>query len=172
MKPTTRYKVTMEFVLFESNFQKCQYIYPTGNRDDQFQSCRKRYGRSLMVLQPHALFHFLIRIKPTSTNVLLQVAKYVEVTRRKIWAVRRMLKCFISQISDAYRSPDWQYGDGRYHAKGSFRATASQGFFFFTLSCVPAPSATKKRTTPHCSSLLAPQNAGLTHFTPRLPPEQ
>ena len=24
---------------------------------------------------------------------------------------------FPSQISEAYPSPDWQYGDGRYHAK-------------------------------------------------------
>ena len=33
-------------------------------------------------------------MKPTSTNVLLQVAKCLELTRGNIWAVRRMLKCF------------------------------------------------------------------------------
>ena len=42
IKPNTRYKVTMEFVLFKSNYQKCYYIYPTGRRDDQFQSYTKR----------------------------------------------------------------------------------------------------------------------------------
>ena len=47
-----------------------------------------------MDLQPHPLLYFLVRMKPTSTNVFLQVAKNVEVTRGKIWAVRRMLKCF------------------------------------------------------------------------------
>ena len=44
--------------------------------------------------QPHPLLHFLIRMKSTSTNVFLQVSKNVEVTRGKLWAVRRMLKCF------------------------------------------------------------------------------
>ena len=44
--------------------------------------------------QPYPLLHFLVRMKPTSTNVFLQVAKNVEVTRGNIWAVRRMLKCF------------------------------------------------------------------------------
>ena len=33
-------------------------------------------------------------MKPTSSNVFLQVAKNIEVTRGKIWNVRRMLKCF------------------------------------------------------------------------------
>ena len=43
--------------------------------------------------QPHPLLHFLVRMKPTYTNVFLLVAKNVEVTRGKIWAVRTMLKC-------------------------------------------------------------------------------
>ena len=33
-------------------------------------------------------------MKPMSKNVFLQVAKNVEVTKGKIWAVWRMLKCF------------------------------------------------------------------------------
>ena len=41
--------------------------------------------------QPHPLFHFLIRT--TSMFVFLQVVENVEVTRGKIWAVRRILKC-------------------------------------------------------------------------------
>ena len=51
-------------------------------------------GRSLMDPQPHPLLHFLIWMKPKTMNVFLQVAKNVEVTREKMWAVRRMLKCF------------------------------------------------------------------------------
>ena len=51
-------------------------------------------GRSLMDPQPHPLLHFLVQMKPMSTNVFLQVAKNVEVTRGNFWAVRRMLKCF------------------------------------------------------------------------------
>ena len=50
-----------------------------------------------------------------------------------------------SQISEAYHSPDWQYGCGRYHAKGRFRPTAFQGVL--TLWCVSAPSVTKQLTT-------------------------
>ena len=42
----------------------------------------------------HPQLHFLVRMKSTSTNVFLQVAKNVKVTKGKIWAVRRMLKCF------------------------------------------------------------------------------
>ena len=44
--------------------------------------------------QPHSLLHFLVRMKLTSTNVFLRVAKNVKVTMGKIWAVRRMLMCF------------------------------------------------------------------------------
>ena len=47
-------------------------------------------GRSLMDAQPHPLLHFLVRMKPTSTNVFLQVTKNVEATRGKIWAVQRI----------------------------------------------------------------------------------
>ena len=32
---------------------------------------------------PYPLLYFLVRMKPTSTNVFLQVAKIVEVTRGK-----------------------------------------------------------------------------------------
>ena len=44
--------------------------------------------------QPHPLLHFLIRMKPTSTNVFLKVPKNVEAIRGKIWAVWSMVKCF------------------------------------------------------------------------------
>ena len=44
--------------------------------------------------QLHPLLHFLVRMKQTSANVFLPVAKNVKITRGKIWVVRRMLKCF------------------------------------------------------------------------------
>ena len=51
-------------------------------------------GRSLMDPQPYPFLHFFIRMKQMSMNVFLQVAKNVEVTRGKTWAVQRMMKCF------------------------------------------------------------------------------
>ena len=45
----------------------------------------------------HPQLHFLIEMELTSTNVFLQVAKNVEVTRGNIWVVRRMLKCFLTK---------------------------------------------------------------------------
>ena len=62
--------------------------------DKMINSSLVERGRSLINPQPHPLLHFLIRTKLTSTNVFLQVTKNVEVTRRKIWTVWRMLKYF------------------------------------------------------------------------------
>ena len=62
--------------------------------DETINSNLVERGGSLLDPQPHPLLHFLNRMNPTSTNVFLQVTKNVEVTRRKMWAVRRMLKCF------------------------------------------------------------------------------
>ena len=42
-KPNTRYKVTMEFVLFKSNCQKCYYIYTLG--DERINSSLVERGR-------------------------------------------------------------------------------------------------------------------------------
>ena len=55
-------------------------------------------GRSLMD-PPHPLLHFLVRMKLMSTNVFFQVAKNVKVTRGKIWALRRLLKCLPGSLS-------------------------------------------------------------------------
>ena len=52
--------------------------------DETINSSLVERGESLMDPQPHPLLHFLVRMKPTSTNVFLQVAKNVEVTIRKI----------------------------------------------------------------------------------------
>ena len=128
-------------------------------------------GRSLMDSQPHPLLHFLVRMKPASNNVFLQVAKNVGVRKGEVVDCTEDVEVFPSQISEAYPSPDFQYGERHYHAKGRFRPTAFQGIF--TLWRVAAPSATKKRTTPLFSSLLASiYNSGRTHFTLHFPPEQ
>ena len=68
--------------------------------------------------QPYPLLHFLVRMKLTSTNAFLQIAKIVEVTRGKDQGCTEDVEVFLSKISESYLSPDWQYGDGRYHAKG------------------------------------------------------
>ena len=68
--------------------------------DEMVNSSFVERGRSLMDSQPRPLLHFLIQMKPMSMNVFLQVAKNVEVTRGKIWAVRRMLKCFPTKSLD------------------------------------------------------------------------
>ena len=81
------------------------------------------------------------------------------------------VEVFPGQISETYPSPDWQYGDRCFHAKGCFSPTAFQGVL--TLWRIAAPSATKKRTTPLCSCLLVSiSNDGRTHITLHSPPEQ
>ena len=75
-------------------------------------------GRSLMDPQPHPLLHFLVRMKPTSTKVSLQVAKNVDVTSGKDLRCTVDVEVFPSQVFEAYASPDWQHVDGRFHAKG------------------------------------------------------
>ena len=108
-----------------------------------------------MDLQPHPLLHFLVRMKPTSPNVFLQVAKNVSHKGNDSICTEN-IEVFPSQISEAVM-------DGRLHANGWFHPTAFQGVL--TLWCVAASSATKKRTTPLCSSLLASiSNAGRTLY--------
>ena len=121
--------------------------------------------------QPHPLLHFLVRMKQTSTNVVLQVAENCGSHKEKDLGCPEDVEVFPNQISETYPSPDRQYADGRYHAEGLFRPTALQGVL--TLWHVPAPSATKERTTPLCFSLFSfISNAGQKHFTLRSPPEQ
>ena len=65
-------------------------------REETMNSSLVERGRSLMDqnLTYSCRSYFLVRMKPMSTNVFLQVAKNVEVTRGKIWTLWRMLKCF------------------------------------------------------------------------------
>ena len=85
--------------------------------------------------------------------------KNLVVTKGKDLECTDDVEVFPSQISEAYPSPDWQYGEGRYHAKGCFRPKEFRRVL--ALWRVAAPSAIKKRTTPLCSSFLASiSNAG------------
>ena len=65
-----RYKVAIEFVLLKSvnTFILLE--------DENFGLVER--DRSLMDTQPHPLLHFLVRMKPMSTNVFLQVAKMLK----------------------------------------------------------------------------------------------
>ena len=78
----TRYKVIIESVLFKSRLidRGFNTFIPLG--DETISSSLVGRGSSRMDLQPHPLLHFLVRMKPTSTNVFLQVAKNVEITER------------------------------------------------------------------------------------------
>ena len=112
-KQNTRYKV-WQWNLFYSKViaRSVNTFIPL--RDETINSSLVERGRSLMDPQPHPLLHFLVRMKPTSTNVFIQVAKNVEVTRGKDLGRTEDVVVFPSQISEAYPSSDWQYGDGSY----------------------------------------------------------
>ena len=121
--------------------------------------------------QPHPLLHFLVRMKPTSTNVFLQVAENLEITRRKIWAVRRMLKCFPDKYPKLISHQIASIGTDFIMQKNDSVRQHSRAFWFYGVS--QHPQLHKKRTTPLCSSLLASiSNAGRTHFKLRSPPEK
>ena len=67
--------------------------------------------------QPHPLLHFLDRMKIKSTNVFPQVAKECGSHKGKYPGCTEDVEVFPSQISEVYATPNWQYGDGHYHAK-------------------------------------------------------
>ena len=106
--------------------------------------------RSLMDTQPHPLLHFLVRMKPTSTNVFLQVAKYVEVTRGKIWIVRRMLKCFPAKSLKIIPHHIGSMGTGVIMQKDDCVRQHSREFLLHGTSQHPQ----SPRNEPHLSALL------------------
>ena len=85
----------MEFVFSKVIARNVNTFIPLGEKTTN--SSLVERDRSLMDPQSHPLLYFLVRMKPMSTNVFLQVTKNVEVTRGKIWAIRRMLKCFTAK---------------------------------------------------------------------------
>ena len=97
--------------------------------------------------QPHPLLHFLVWTKPTTTNVFLQDAKNVKVTRWKIWVIRMMFKCFPAKCLKLIHHQIGSMGTGvimqnvREH---------SRAFRFYGVSQHPQPS----RNEPHLSALL------------------
>ena len=122
-----------------NNFFHCTVFSPGRRRD-----CLVERGRSLMDPQPHPLLHFLVRMKPTSTNVFIQVAKMWK-SQGERSGIYGGCCVFPSQLYEAYASPDWPYGDGRYHAEGWFLPAAFQGVL--TLWRIAVPTAIKKRTS-------------------------
>ena len=94
--------------------------------------------------QPHPYLLFLVRMKLTRRPRMSIIR-----SSKMLNSQRDDVEVFLSQISEVYPSPDWQYGDGGYHAKGRFRSTAFQGVL--TLWPVAVPSATKNE--PHLSAI-------------------
>ena len=100
--------------------------------------------------QTHPLLHFLIRMKPTSTNVFLQVAKNVEVTRGKIWAVWRMLKCFPAKSQKLIHHQIGSMGIGGIMQNNDSAWQHARAFWHYGASQHPQ----SPRNEPHLSALL------------------
>ena len=100
--------------------------------------------------QPHPLLHFLVRMKPTSKNFFLQVAKNMEVTRGKIWAVRRMLKCFPSKFLKHIPRQIGSMGTGVIMQKNDSVRQYSRAFGF----CGASQYLQPPRNEPQLSALL------------------
>ena len=67
--------------------------------------------------QPHPLLRFLVR--ETDVHKCLSSGwKKCRSHKRKDLSFTEDVEVLPSQISEVYPSPDWQYADGRYHAKG------------------------------------------------------
>ena len=95
--------------------------------------------------QSHPLLYFLVRMKPSSTNVFPQVSKNVEVTRGKIWDVERMLKCF--PVKSLKLIP---HQIGNIIQKDDSIQQHSRAFWLYVASQHPQPP----RNEPHLSALL------------------
>ena len=98
----------------------------------------------------HPLLHFLVRIKQMSRNVFLQVAKNVEVTRGKIWAVWRMLKCFPVKSLKLIPHQIGSMGTGIIMQMDDSVWQYSGTFWLYGASQYPQPP----RSEPHLSALL------------------
>ena len=121
--------------------------------DETINSSLVERDRSLMDPQPHLLLHFLVRMKLTSTNVFLQVAKNVAVTRgkiRKIWVVRRMFKCFPAKSPKFIPHHIPSMGTGVIMQKDDSIRQHSTAFWLYGASLYPLPP----RKEPHLSALL------------------
>ena len=100
--------------------------------------------------QPHPLLHFLVRMKPTTTNVFLQVATNSKVTRGKIWYVRRMSKWFPATSLKLIPHQIGSMGTGIIMQKDDSVWQHSRAFWLYGTSQHPQPL----RNEPHLSALL------------------
>ena len=122
--------------------------------DETINSSLVERARSLMDPQPHPHLHFLVWMKPTSTNVFLQVVKNVEVTRGKIWAVRMMLKCFPNKSLNLVPHQIGSKGTGVIIQKDdSVRQDYYRAFWLYGASQHPQ---LPRNEQPLCSSCLSP----------------
>ena len=118
--------------------------------DEMINSNLVERGRPLMDPQPHPLLHFLVRMKPTSTNVFLQVSKNVEITRGKNLGVRRTLKRFPAKSLKFIPHQIGSMGTGVIMQKDDSIRQHSREFWLYGASQQPHPP----RNEPHLSALL------------------
>ena len=100
--------------------------------------------------QSHPLMHFLVRMKQTSTNVFLRVAKNLEVTRGKIWAVRGKMKCFPAKSLKLIPHQIGSMRMGIIMQKDDSVREHSMAVWLYGASQYPHPP----RNEPHLSALL------------------
>ena len=89
-------------------------------------------------------------MKQTSTTVFLQVAKNVEVTRGKIWALRRLLKFFPAKSLKFISHQIGSMGTGVIMQKDDSVRQHSRALWLYGASQHPQPA----RNEPHLSALL------------------
>ena len=118
--------------------------------DETINSSLVEIDRSLMDPQPHPLLHFFVWMKPTSTNVFVQVAKNVEVARWKIWDVWRMLKCFPAKSKKFIPHLIRSMGTGVIMKKNDSIRQHSRTLWLYGVLQHPQPP----RNEPHLSDLL------------------
>ena len=100
--------------------------------------------------QPNPLLYFLVRIKLTSSNVFLRIAKNVEVIRKKISAVQRMLKCFPTKSLKFIFHQVGSMGTGIITQKGNSARQQSKAFLLYGASQRPQSPSNE----PYFSALL------------------
>ena len=88
-------------------------------------------------------------MKPTSTNVFIQVAKSMEVTWRNIWTVWRMLKCFPATSLTLITHLIGSMGTGVIMQKDDSVRQYTRAFWLYGASQHPQPP----RNEPHLSAL-------------------
>ena len=142
----------MYWVIFINVYYFNLYLYFTFITlgDETINSSLVERGRLLMDPLPHPLLHFLVRMKPTSTNVFLQVTKNAGVTRGKTYAVRRMLKCFPAKSLKLIPYQIVSMGTGVIMQKDDPFRHHSRAFWLYRVFQHPQPPRNER----HLSALL------------------